>query len=59
MCGHSKEDKGDLSPEGAEALRLHQAKGRADREAREAARKAAIQAAVARGEILPPQRRAS
>jgi hypothetical protein len=52
-------DKGDLSPEGAEALRLHQAQGRADRATREAALKAAIHAARQRGEILPPYLRAS
>jgi hypothetical protein len=52
-------DRGDLSPEGAEALRLHQAQGRADREQREAALRDAIKAARERGEILPTYLRAS
>jgi hypothetical protein len=52
-------DKGDLSPEGAAALRLHQAQGRADREAREAATTEAIRRARERGEILPSYLRAS
>jgi hypothetical protein len=52
-------DKGDLSPEGAEALHLHQTQGRAAREAREAAIRAAIKTAKEWGEILPGTLRAS
>jgi hypothetical protein len=52
-------DRGDLSPEGAEALRLHQAQGQADRAKREAAMRQAIKAARERGEILPAYLRAS
>jgi hypothetical protein len=52
-------DRGDLSPEGAEALRLHPAQGRADQAKREAALTAAIRSARQRGEILPRYLRAS
>jgi hypothetical protein len=52
-------DHGDLSPEGAEALRLHQAQGRVEREKREAALRQAVKVAEERGEILPPYLRAS
>jgi hypothetical protein len=54
-----EEDRGEMSPEGAEALRLHQARGRAERERREAALRAAIKAAREQGEILPSTLRAS
>jgi hypothetical protein len=52
-------DKGEMTPEGAEALKVHQAQGRADRTQREAAMHAAIKAARERGEILPAYLRAS
>jgi hypothetical protein len=52
-------DRGEMTPEGAEALRLHQAQGRAEREKREAALRQAIKAAKERGEILPTYLRAS
>jgi hypothetical protein len=54
-----EEDRGEMSPEGAEALRLHQVRGRAERERREAALQQAIKAARERGEILPTYLRAS
>jgi hypothetical protein len=52
-------DRGDLSPEGAEALRLHQAESAATRQARETAMRQAVKLAKERGEVLPSFLRAS
>jgi hypothetical protein len=53
------EDKGEMTAEGAEALRLHQRQGLEAKAKREAAHREAIQAAKRRGDILPPYLRAS
>jgi hypothetical protein len=53
------EDRGEMTPEGEAALKVHQERGRVDREVRESARQAAIKAARLAGAILPSTLRAS